>query len=201
MEYEIYNSFPKADSIYLEWQDRVDHTDTIPSQWQTLSLAPEQFNCFDDLSFPTGLSACYTGENRISYRVLHISKPSNLYVYNIGLRSVLYEGDITNNVAPYNIIHDCETYEMRACVDSGLYTFVTFVISLKLLKVSPIVEEDIHGPLLLSLVFGVAVPSMNKVIYKFILSLRSNIIKKYEAILAITSMCTYISIIIFFFYG
>lgn len=90
---------------------------------------------------------------------------------------------------------------MGISMNLTIYTFVTFVISLKLLKVSPIVEEDIHGPLLLSLVFGVAVPSMNKVIYKFILSLRSNIIKKYEAILAITSMCTYISIIIFFFYG
>lgn len=124
----LFNTFDKADSIDVKWFQRNNHTDSIPSQWQVINIVEEEFNCYDDLNFPQGINPCFTNQNRVSYRVLHIKKPSYLFLYKstINLTHNLYEGDITKMNPPFLLIDSCFSMNKRICIDSGIYTIVSF---------------------------------------------------------------------------
>ncbi len=132
-----FNTFAKAEQVNsglgISWrpQPAQGHTASTPKQDTTYILGTEYFGCFDDLPFPTGITPCDTSYNRISYRVFQLDKASMVFMsgfnpYPYGYNTRLYQGDITQNTAPYSVIHDCFGDKMRMCLDPGVYTLVTF---------------------------------------------------------------------------
>ncbi|MDW8417674.1 MAG: PKD domain-containing protein, partial [Bacteroidia bacterium] len=100
-----------------------------PNQHRSYTLDWEFWSCANNLPFPAGITPCGGGQNRVSYRVFSVTRPSYLVIYQSGCYSSsrLYQGDITAITPPYTIIHDCFTGTGHICwVPPGTYTLVTF---------------------------------------------------------------------------
>ena len=110
----------------LDW---VPHYVYAPNQHRSYTLDWEFWPCSNNLPFPTGITPCGAGQNRVSYRVFSVTRPSYLVIYQSGCyaSSRLYQGDITALTPPYTIVHDCFSGTGRVCwVPPGTYTLVTF---------------------------------------------------------------------------
>jgi PKD repeat protein len=126
----IFNTFAKAEQVNggnpIDWVQRLTHTDSIPHQDTTYILGTDYFNCDNDLAFPTGITGCNGSENRTSYRVFSLARPSYVYVDIGGYNARIYQGDITSQTAPFSIEHDCFYDNARLCLSPGTYTLVIF---------------------------------------------------------------------------
>ncbi|MCX7607333.1 MAG: hypothetical protein N2170_08750, partial [Bacteroidia bacterium] len=122
-----YGTFSTADRPgNLDW---VPHYVYAPNQHRSYTLDWEFWSCANNIPFPPGITPCGSGQNRISYRVFSVTRPSYLVVYQDGCYSSsrLYQGDITANAPPYAVIHDCFSGTGRVCwIPPGTYTLVTF---------------------------------------------------------------------------
>ncbi|MCS7152364.1 MAG: PKD domain-containing protein [Bacteroidia bacterium] len=110
----------------LDW---VPHYTYAPNQHRSYALDWEFWSCANNLPFPSGITPCGAGQNRVSYRVFSVTRPSYLVIFQDGCYSSsrLYQGDITAMGPPYTIIHDCFSGTGRICwVPPGTYTLVTF---------------------------------------------------------------------------
>ncbi len=133
----LFNTFAKAENVNggtpLEWKPRLNlgHTDTIPKLDTLYTLGTEYFNCENDLPFPTGITACDPSQNRVSYRVFTLAKPSFVRMDRLtngyyGGSSRLYEGDITAQAPPFTVNEDCFGDDFWKCMPAGTYTLVSF---------------------------------------------------------------------------
>ncbi|GIV25102.1 MAG: hypothetical protein KatS3mg026_0794 [Bacteroidia bacterium] len=112
----------------LDWQP---HYVYAPHQHRTYTLDWEYWSCANNLPFPPGITSCNSSDNRISYRVFSLTRPSYVIIYQDAWwrfsRSRLYQGDITASSPPYTIVHDCTDGAMYLCwLPPGDYTLVTF---------------------------------------------------------------------------
>jgi len=123
-----YGTFATADKPgILDWGPN-SNTAYAPKNDRTYTLDWEYWSCANNLPFPTGITPCNPSQNRISYRVFSITKPSYVTISFSGSSgaSRLYSGDITALSPPYTIIHNC-SHHMRICwLPPGTYTLVTF---------------------------------------------------------------------------
>ncbi|MGQ9863443.1 MAG: PKD domain-containing protein, partial [Bacteroidia bacterium] len=120
-----YSGDPGRDSI--RWYNT--GTVTVPLNHKSYGFDWEFWPCANNLPFPPGITSCNPSDNRISYRVFQLTRPSYLIINGSGYYSSmrLYQGDITQSAPPYTIIHDCAGSPMRICwLPPGMYTLVTF---------------------------------------------------------------------------
>ena len=122
-----YGTFATADRPgNLDW---VPHHVYAPQQHRSYTLDWEFWSCADNLPFPSDITPCGSGQNRVSYRVFSVTRPSYLVINQSGCYSSsrLYQGDITALTPPYTVIHECFSGTGRVCwVPPGTYTLVTF---------------------------------------------------------------------------
>ncbi|MEM7035459.1 MAG: hypothetical protein AAF570_00690, partial [Bacteroidota bacterium] len=134
-DFQRYGSFAEADTVNggpIFWEPDYGggHTAAVPRNFKTYILDTEYWDCVDNLPFETGITPCLPSHNRVSYRVFELTRPSYVYIYNLnqggGKQSRLYDGDITANPAPYTVLTDCITDQIRICLQPGWYTLATF---------------------------------------------------------------------------
>ncbi|MDW8014401.1 MAG: PKD domain-containing protein [Bacteroidia bacterium] len=125
--FQKFSTFATADRPgSLDWVPQYTYA---PNQHRSYTLDWEFWSCASNLPFPSGITSCHPSENRVSYRVFSISRPSYVVIFQSGClsRSRLYAGDITNMAPPYTIVHDCFSGTGRICwLPPGTYTLVTF---------------------------------------------------------------------------
>ena len=111
------------------WEPTGAHTPAYPQRSKSTTLDVEHWDCADNLPLPAGITPCNPSDNRVSFRVFELTKPSYLLIDGIGARgkqSRLYQGDLRAQTPPFTIEHDCITNDMRICATPGTYTLVTF---------------------------------------------------------------------------
>ncbi len=114
----------------LDWGPNSNQNNPcVPALHRSYPLEDEFWPCANNLPFPDGIQPCQPGDNRVSYRVFSLTKPSYVVIDQGGrfTRSRLYYGDITAQTPPYQILHDCTNGPMHFCwLPPGSYTLVTF---------------------------------------------------------------------------